>query len=319
MSSGASREHHWWPVALQTYWADRNGNVSWIGPDGRIEKKKAKNRKIAYKSHGHTLFKGGSWETNFEREFASADDQIHRTIEAIKKLKPLGSTPNEFFGLMKLFFKRDRHLKDMSKFYALDKDVHRSLLLLLFSILIRSPGNRSRYESYSTLIGFPPNEEVGKANLRQTYLAAKRLIETSYLSHHYFILIYSPWKKFIFGDGSLDWLTGSLMANRIDGKALLPLTPNICLYFCTPRSMRRGVNCASFSAAPWIVDWINDTTQIYSRDKLFFLGKPPQIGDVFRQRQFLEHGQKSDHLVDLLDEIAGIEKYKNVIAFTASF
>lgn len=254
MGKGASREHHWWPVALQTYWADRNGDVSWIDPEGHIEKKKAKNRKIAYKSHGHTLLKGSGWETNFEGEFASADDQVHKAIEGVKKLKPLGAALPEFFTLMKLFLKRDRHLRDMCKFYRLDESTHRSLLLLLFSVLIRSPGNRNRYESYSTLMGLPQDEEVGKANMRQTYLAAKEIIDTGYLSHHYFILIHSPWKSFVFGDGSLDWLTGSLLARRIDGKALLPLTPNTCLYFCTPRSTRAGMNCASFSAAPWIVD-----------------------------------------------------------------
>lgn len=24
-----SREHHWWPVGLQKYWMDKNGDVSW--------------------------------------------------------------------------------------------------------------------------------------------------------------------------------------------------------------------------------------------------------------------------------------------------
>jgi hypothetical protein len=70
-----SREHHWWPVTLQKYWADRNGDVSWITPDGVVHQKRVKNRKIAYKSHGHTMLKGrGGWETNFEAEFATSDN-----------------------------------------------------------------------------------------------------------------------------------------------------------------------------------------------------------------------------------------------------
>ena len=70
--------------------------------------------------------------------------------------------------------------------------------------------------------------------------------------------------------------------------------------------MRSTPNCASFSAAPWMVDWINDIVQIYSRDQLFYLGKPPVLTEAFRQREFLEHRDKTDQLVDMLDEVAGI-------------
>lgn len=164
----------------------------------------------------------------------------------------------------------------------------------------------------------PPDEEVGKANMRQNYLAAKKLCETGRLSHQFFVIIHSRFKKFVFGDGSLDWLTGSLMMERVDGRALIPLTPNICVYFCTPRSMRPTMNCASFSAAPWMVDRINDIVQIYAGERIFFLGAPPEIKDSFRQKQFLEHKERTDYLIEMLDEVAGIPKRGNIIAFTAS-
>ena len=61
-----------------------------------------------------------------------------------------------------------------------------------------------------------------------------------------------------------------------------------------------------------MVDWINDITQIYSKDKLFFLGKSPKITTAFRQRQFLVHKKKTDALIDMLDEIAGIMKNRNL-------
>jgi hypothetical protein len=62
-----------------------------------------------------------------------------------------------------------------------------------------------------------------------------------------------------------------------------------------------------------MVDWVNDITQIYSKDKLFFLGKPPKITDAFRQRQFLEHKEKTDALIEMLDEIAGINKNRSLV------
>lgn len=83
-----SRNHHWWPVALQSYWADDNGDVSWIEPDGTIRKKQFKNRKIARKIHGHTMMRGGGvWETNFEG-FFEIDAKIHEIISAIQSFKP---------------------------------------------------------------------------------------------------------------------------------------------------------------------------------------------------------------------------------------
>ena len=103
-----SREHHWWPVGLQKYWTDRNGDVSWIDPDGFKDKKRAKNRKIGYSSHGHTLFRGNVWETNFEHEFQSADDAVPKVVPALIALKPLGWTIKEFSFLMTLFFKREK-------------------------------------------------------------------------------------------------------------------------------------------------------------------------------------------------------------------
>lgn len=311
MASGKkSKNHHWWPVGLQSYWADRAGCVSWIEPDGRIGRKRFDNRKIGLKIHGHTIFRGTVWEANFEDDF-DIDNEVHRVIPALQGMKPLGRTPKELFTLIKVLSKNDRSLRDLCKFYHLEEELHRNLLLLFHSLLIRSPGNRSRYEGCPRMIDLPPDEEAGKGNMVQNYRIAKKICQQGPISNQYFVLLHSPLKKFIFGDGSLDWLTSGLLANRISGRALLPLTPHLCVYFCTPTSMRSTPNCASLSVAPWMVSWVNDITQIYSKERLFFLGRPPKITDAFRQHQFLEHKEKKDALIDMLDEIAGIRKNRD--------
>jgi hypothetical protein len=312
-----SKNHHWWPVGLQQYWADRRDYLSWIEPNGTIDKKKPANRKIGYKRYGHTIFKGSVWESNFENEF-DIDNEVHSIVADIRNLKPFGRTPSEFFTLLKLLRKKDSTLRDMCKFYQLNEQLHRNLLLLLQSLLIRSPANRSRYEGYPRIIGLPPDDEVGKSNMAQNYHIAKELCLTGLISNQYFVLLHSPLKKFIFGDGNLDWLTSGLVAGRIKGRALVPLTPHICVYFCTPMAMRTTHNCASFSAAPWMVDWISQITQIYSRDKIFFLGKPPKLIDAFSQKTFLEHKEKSDALIDILDEIAGHRKQSGLLSVSLS-
>ena len=263
--------------------------------------------------HGHTIFKGSVWESNFENEF-DVDSEVHNIVTGIQDLKPFGRTPSEFFSLFKLLLKKDRTLREMCKFYQLDEQLHRKLALLLLSLLIRSPASRSRYEGYPKIIGLLPDEEVGKSNMAQSYRTAKKLCQTGLISNQYFVLLHSPLKKFIYGDGSLDWLTSSLTANRINGRALLPLTPYTCVYFCTPLAMRTSHNCASLSAAPWMVDWVNEITQIYSKDKIFFNGKAPKLIDAFKQRQFLEHKEKTDTMIEMLDEIAGIRRHRSVIS-----
>lgn len=303
-SGSKSREHHWWPVGLQKFWADENGYVAWITADGKKERKQFKNRKIARKAHGHTALRGGVWITNFEDDFQEADDAVRCIICQLKKLTPFGRSLKEFFQLIKMLFKRDRSLKAVCNFYTLEENLHRRLLLLLMSLLIRSPATRFRYESFPEQFGLPANEDVGKLNMRQMFSTAKRLCETGSLSNQYFVLIHSPFKTFIFGDGHLDWLTYKLFGLSINGRALVPLTPRICIYFCTRGIARSGPNCASLTAVPWMVDCINDITQIYSGDKLFYQGRPPKLSQSFRQCQFLEHKEKADEFIDMLDEIA---------------
>ncbi|WP_461433600.1 hypothetical protein [Hoeflea alexandrii] len=303
-NANKSKNHHWWPVGLQQYWADRREDLSWIEPDGTIQKKRPANRKIGYKRYGHTILRGSVWESNFESEF-DVDNEVHDIVTGIRNLKPFGRTPSEFYTLLKLFLKKDRTLRDICKFYHLDEKLRRNLLLLMHSLLIRSPASRSKYEAYPSMMDLPPNEDVGKGNMLHSYRIAKKLCHTEQHSNQYFVLLHSPLRKFIFGDGSLDWLTGGLLGtNRISGRALLPLTPHICVYFCTPIAMGSTTNCASLSAPPWMVEWVNQITQIYSKEKLFFLGRPPKLIDAFRQRQFLEHSEKTDALIDMLDQVA---------------
>ena len=69
-------------------------------------------------------------------------------------------------------------------------------------------------------------------------------------------------------------------------------------------AMRTDRNCAAIRAAPWMVERVNEITQVYSRDRLFFLGRKPQLSENFLKREFLEHSNYKVDLLDKLDEIA---------------
>lgn len=290
-----SREHHWWPVGLQRYWADENGDVSWIDYDGTTHKKRAQNRKIAKQSYGHTMLRNSAWETNFEGEF-DIDSHVHQIVENIRALNPLITQPSSVSSYSPTFCR-------------LDEGMHRNILLMLISLLVRSPANRFRYEQFPKIAGFPVSENTGKGNMRQQYLTAKRLCETGLISNQYFVFMHSAGEKFLFGDGIFDRITSGLMVFRISGMALVPLTPDTCVYFCTSRLMSANVNCASISAAPWMVRRVNDIVQIYSRKQIFFLGEAPLLNERFLREQFLEHEQRTDRLIAMLDDIAGYNRW----------
>ncbi len=245
--------------------------------------------------------------TNFESEF-DIDDKIHGIIKSLKALKPIGTSVYDFAYLMKKLFNGDRTLRGMCNFYDLDERFHRDLLLFIMSLLIRSPANRSRYESYPSLVGLPPDEEVGKMNMLDSYRKAKDVCLSASLSNQYFIILRSGFSNFICGDGTLDWLSGSISGHALKGRAIIPLTPWICVYICTPMYMRRSPNWAVFNAAPWMVDWVNDIIQIYSREKLFYRYRPPKLSQAFKRREFLEHSKRSDAFLDMLDNLASMPR-----------
>lgn len=303
-----SREHHWWPVALQRYWENRAGEVSWIDPSGQITRKKVQNRKIAKKARGHRYLKGNVFEYCFEPDFSDADNSIHEVMARLRDLKPLSWATSEIFTLLRASFNNNRDLSSLSKFYTLNKKTHRQLLVLIFSLLLRSPACRDKFENYPAIFGLPKNDDIGKINMSQYYKTVCDLVERSRLSNQFFVIIRSPWKEFIFADGLLDGISDNLFANRINGRALVPLSPEICVYFCATSRMASGSNVATFTAARWQVNWINDLMQIYAKNHLFFRSRPPKLTEEFKRKQFLQLEYHRDELIDELDKLAGVER-----------
>lgn len=300
MGNDPSRDHHWWPVGLQSYWADESGYVSWVEPDGKIVRKKSANRKVGRKAHGHTLFKGTNWEFNFEKEFG-IDDRVHEIVSTLNSFVPFGRKPSEWLYIIGLMFKRDRIPQDAAKIYHMDDETLRAATLFIVSLLLRSPNKRNRFESYSRLTGNEPDENVGKLNMHQAFLLAKKICERS-LGNRHMVLLHSPFDRFTCGDGTLDWMTGN-GDGGLRGRALIPLTPKLCIYCSTPMIMRKDRNCAAIIAAPWMIERVNYLVQVYSKNHIFFRGKPPKIEDVFRVNAFMQHRNYRDYLTDFLDEI----------------
>ena len=136
-----SRDHHWWPVGLQSYWSDPEGYLSWIEPNGKIDKKKSANRKIGFKAHGHTLFRGEPWwESNFEDEF-DIDNEVHKLVSIVRDLSPGGVRRSKFSSAIQSLRQQDRDLSKFVKVHHIEERSSRELLLFLMSLVIRSPSS----------------------------------------------------------------------------------------------------------------------------------------------------------------------------------
>ena len=239
-----SKRHHWWPKRIHArYWTNSEGKVCRVGPDGKADARNPNKKRTGQKLRGHKILPGKVWATNFEDEF-QIDNYMHEIISRIRKMVP----PDE------VFFTSDENHKPFGQdarsgdgavcFNHVEETLHRKILEFLLSLLIRSPAKRERYNSAPQLIGLPPAEEVGKANMISAFNTAQNLCRKGSVRNQFFVLLHSPSAQFVFGDGCLVCMTDSVTANRLEGKALVPLTPGICVYVCTPLKMNALSNCA---------------------------------------------------------------------------
>lgn len=189
------------------------------------------------------------------------------------------------------------------------EQMQRDTLLLIYSLLLRSPSLRRQFEKFPARFGLPESEGIGTANIYHRYRTATQLCEEGLLPLLHFVILKSRGRNFVAGDGYLDWLTGSLHGNHVSGRALIPLTPSLCLYVCTLSSKRSDApDCTAVSVSSRVVEQVNELTQIYSGKMIFFKGKRPNVSDYFKQGQFLQHSDFRHSFVDQLDEKAGREK-----------
>ncbi len=303
-ATGSSKEHHWWPVALQQYWTDPKGYLSSINCEGEIRTRKPKNRKIGRRRHGHTYGKGSFFEHNFEDVFSVADNDVKEIVEFVEKISPFGVNIREWMEILKLVRKPNRTIKDIAKYHRIEVENFSRIMNVCTSVLIRSPSARNRLEGVPEVIGLPRSEDVGKVNMASRAKNLREACLNGSGATIFLTFLISLRGRFIFGDGVFDQLTDSVQSGGIRGFAFVPITPKICLYISNPRTIFDGVNAACLFAPDWIVDEVNTNTQIYSKNEIFFRSHKPKICEHFLKGEFLGYDSYDSELKELLDDIA---------------
>lgn len=297
-----SREHHWWPVALQDHWSTLR-KVHALQHNGEVISKVFDRRKIARKSHGHTIILDQDlWRQNFEGAFAKADDSIHEVVAVCQEICAMPKLAKLVLRAAKRRITRRIELADLSQTFSISKRFRNDLFNLCLSLMIRSPANRFSLERAGAAFGLPPNEQVGKLNMLNQVRAMNEAFEAGFFTNIYPIFIASLTREFIFGDGLLETFTSSSGFGFRNGHSLIPLTPNICIFFSTPFSVRDDRNARLLFAPNWVVDEINSITELYSKEVVFFSFKKPTVSERFalNEHRFLK-GHRNDFVSKLLE------------------
>lgn len=284
---------HWWPKGLQRLWVNQEGYVSCIKPTGEVDQKSLSKRSkgFAHKRGGHKItLENSPWNHTFEPEFDECDNNGPPILKHLGEKLP----------------GKDQELFDLVS----ESNTANTLVLLCFSLLIRSPAFRYRHSQAGEAFGLGYNEETGKANISHFWSHAKD-IDLTKCNLGKLLLLQSDEAEFCFGDGLYDTVftrplgwryQGTQLVADLVGEALVPLLPNLCAYLCFKRNgLGTTTHLVQVNAAS--VTGVNDLTQIYSKERLFFRKLPPALTAEYRRGEYSSVSQKS---LPLITELRGI-------------
>lgn len=290
-----SARHHWWPEGVSDFWKDDAGRVCWLLPDGTVKHFPPKNFGVIV--GGHQIKMGAHpdddkvWGDDFEHEFQDADSNFPGLIRWLQDLERRG---------FEVLDRRQRFLPQVASSEQVS-----ILIECLVSLAVRSPMNREAAVSLAERLRgpLPPKERntlIG-LNMRHEY---RRAVE-AFGTRGKIVVIYSPDKEFIFGDGFYHNLTSPSGAPPMP-RILVPLTPEISVLYAIP---------AQYSAEPQlstlVVDaaeaaMLNDVVQVYAREALFYRAEKPTITESYRKRQHLVCIPPGDPIEHIIADVAGI-------------
>jgi hypothetical protein len=261
-------KHHWWPKSLSNFWIDNKGLVYRIDANGKVIPSKPK--EFGAISDGHNLIfsQKSSWESTIEDYFDKPDSSMGSVVNFLQALKE--REKEELFNLND----SEKELLDLSK-------------ECLISLLVRSPRYRNGicYLIESLRGKLPKAEEKSlvSSNIHQKYRA---LVNKS-LNTGKLLVLFSEQDEFIYGDGLFSNLTVNTQSFS-DFYSLVPFTPSISLAWSVPREYKTKPEINFSILNNDQVKLINNATQIYSKDYLFFRSQQPELLEEFKAR---EHSQ----------------------------
>jgi hypothetical protein len=271
MAKLKSERHHWWPECVSQHWADSEGGVHWLLPSGEVRRAAPRNFGVIGNGHliklGDNPVVGSVWDTSFEAEFQRADDNFPKVIEWLNSLDRC-DPPFE------------RPIRTRIVPVTADDHQFGDMIECLVSLAARSPKQREQAVALAEDLRGPlPERERNNligANIQRALRNAVRNIGGRGKA----MVIFSPEREFVFGDGFFHNLTvqGEHWHNP---KLLVPLTPWMSVLFARPLRYATEPRLVTVVANRAETDELNHVVQVYAREMLFYRSERPQVTEAF--------------------------------------
>jgi hypothetical protein len=296
MTKLKSALHHWWPECLSEHWADKDGLVHRLRPNGEIKRLPPSQFGAITNAHmiklGRTRGSQTPWDENFEAQFDRADNAFPDLIRWLGSQGQTGSAA----GLT---------LKD--RFLAQPASDERLAMLTecVISLAVRSPMNRasaiSLAEHFRGPIPEPARSALIGLNMRETQRAASDSVG----GRAKFVVVYSPHREFIFGDGFFNNVRSPVNGIFLP-RILAPLTPNMAVVIAKPIMYSTEPKLTTIVATPAETDALNEAVQVYACDFIFFRTDKPKVTEDFRvgEHRMYNGPNTVDNLINAIPGIA---------------
>ena len=293
MSRLISARHHWWPQGVSRYWLNDQNCVFRLTPDGKESCSHPK--KFGAIRDGHQIkFSAESvWNEDFESEFDQADKKFGGIIDWLSGLERRSmwdAPPN--LSRFHPIAATEEHLQD--------------LVECLVSLAVRSPMNREQAVALAENLRGPlPRKE------RNTIIAAnirhwQNNITQSIGTQGKFVVLFSPFREFIFGDGFFNDAVSPLVSSIGTTRILAPLTPAVGVLYVRPGMYRIEPRVVTIVLSRTETLSINEAVQIYSGKEMFFRSEKPEITEYFRRAEYLHYCDSNNPIEHLIREVPGI-------------
>jgi hypothetical protein len=264
--------HHWWPRGLSELWGDEEGKVTRVSWDGKLLR--APPKQFGAITNAHSVKLNGPWAGSIEPLFDDADSAMPSLA---MKLESLSYVDGKHSGAI------DKRLTP----HEIASDDRKLLGEGLASLLVRCPAHRNLLHLATERFWGRTGDQVRKhddtliaLNIHQHYQQIVHSLERG----GKVVLLRSGQREFIMGEGYLNTLAG--YAVELQYHCLLPLTPTLAVLAFAPLSCWSNLPICTIGLTEAEVDFINDVTQIYSRDYILYRKKAPKLIDAFRAREF---------------------------------
>lgn len=285
-------KHHWWPIGLSKYWENQEGIVQRIDFKGGVIPSKP--QKLGKISDGHNiLFENESpWQSTIEHFFDEPDQNMSKIVGWLSSFKKENTTDFSYLSQER----EDENLDTLRE--------------CIISLAVRSPKYRnaqnSLVESFRGKLEKTESKRLIAANINQKY---KTLINNSKGAGK-FAILFSEKNEFIYGDGFYTNINAA--TEHLSGlKIVIPMTPFITVVWSSPMAYKSYPRLISIEANSDIVEIVNNSVQVYSKEYLFYRSQQPRLIEDFKLGEHRVYDHRTDPVDRLIDSLIPDESRKS--------